>query len=282
MKHTLLLITLTSLLAFGCATVDTTKSDTAGHTADHTKSQTRADPYSDFIYQYSIIDALLAGVYDGELSLGELKERGDFGIGTFNRLDGELLMIDGVVYKLAYDGTIFAAPDSEGTPLAFVKSFKADNKIVMEGKDLTLEDVVKKLEQVLSGNSLYAVKISGEFKTMNARSVKAADKPYPSLAEHVAAGGQYVFNFEDTAGVCVGFVMPPYVARTNVPGIHLHYLANDHKAGGHVFNFTADRLEIEIDEAEGLIVQRNTDSSFKAADLDRDRKQELHKVETKN
>lgn len=55
----------------------------------------------DFMYQYSIIDALLAGVYDGNMTFDKLKQKGDFGVGSFNRLDGELIMNEGKVYACA-------------------------------------------------------------------------------------------------------------------------------------------------------------------------------------
>lgn len=58
----------------------------------------------DFLYQYSIIDALMAGVFDGDLTIGKLKEKGDFGIGTFNKVDGELIMHQNRVYKVSYNG----------------------------------------------------------------------------------------------------------------------------------------------------------------------------------
>nr|MBS9408302.1 acetolactate decarboxylase [Streptococcus oralis] len=45
---------------------------------------------SNEVYQTSTMLALLDGIYDGVISFEELKERGDFGIGTFDQLDGEM------------------------------------------------------------------------------------------------------------------------------------------------------------------------------------------------
>ena len=47
------------------------------------------------VYQESTVDALLSGVYDGELPLEQLRKHGHFGIGTFDRLDGEMVLLDG-------------------------------------------------------------------------------------------------------------------------------------------------------------------------------------------
>ncbi len=49
--------------------------------------------------------ALLDGIYDGVISFEELKERGDFGIGTFDQLDGEMIAFDNEFYHLRSDGS---------------------------------------------------------------------------------------------------------------------------------------------------------------------------------
>ncbi|MCA1738575.1 MAG: acetolactate decarboxylase, partial [Actinobacteria bacterium] len=38
---------------------------------------------------------MLDGNYDGELTFAELGARGDFGLGTFDALDGEMIGLDG-------------------------------------------------------------------------------------------------------------------------------------------------------------------------------------------
>ena len=56
------------------------------------------------VYQTSTMGALLDGVYEGDVTTRELLRHGDFGLGTFNRLDGEMLVLDGVCYQLRGDG----------------------------------------------------------------------------------------------------------------------------------------------------------------------------------
>ena len=46
-----------------------------------------AGPSRNTLYQVSTIDALLAGTYDGDASLRDLRAQGDFGIGTYDNLD---------------------------------------------------------------------------------------------------------------------------------------------------------------------------------------------------
>ena len=55
------------------------------------------------IYQVSLLQGLTLGDYYGSITVEELEKNGDTGIGTFNRLNGELIMIDGETYRAAGD-----------------------------------------------------------------------------------------------------------------------------------------------------------------------------------
>lgn len=246
--------------------------------AQTAKNKRPAPPESDFMYQYSIIDALMAGVFDGDLTIGELKKHGDFGVGTFNRVDGELLVQNGRVYRVSYDGSVSEAPDTDSTSAAFVKFFKADTVIQLKGPDLTYEKVQEQLRHLLNPNGIYALRISATFPTMTTRAEKPAVKPYTSLPEHLKQN-QVVFELKNTKGICSGFLLPPYLARTNVPGFHLHYLSDDRKSGGHIFQFTADAVTVEVDIAKGFTIENNTNAEFGRVNLQPDRGAELKKIE---
>jgi acetolactate decarboxylase len=233
----------------------------------------------DFMYQYSIIDALLAGAFDGNLTIGELRKKGDFGVGTFNRVDGELIIHEGIVYRVRYDGSVATVPDTDSTSAAFVKTFKVDTTITMEGNPLTYDDFQKRLSAMLNPNGLYALRVSGDFDKLTARAPGAADeKPYPTLSEHLKTH-QALFNFTKTSGTCMGFLLPIYLARTNVPGYHFHYLANDKKTGGHVFAFETNKIQVEIDYVKGFVIENNTHADFTNINLQPDRGEELKKIE---
>ncbi|MDR6808816.1 acetolactate decarboxylase [Dyadobacter sp. BE34] len=246
--------------------------------AQSAKNRPKTAPDQDFMYQYSIIDALMAGVFDGDLTIGQLKKKGDFGVGTFNRVDGELLIDKGHVYKISYDGSVKEVPDSDSTSAAFVKFFKADTVIHLNGPGLNYEKVQEQIRHLLNPNGIYALRISATFPTMTTRAEKPASKPYSSLPEHLKHN-QIVFELKNTKGICSGFLLPPYLARTNVPGFHLHYLADDHKSGGHIFNFTADAVTVEVDMAKGFTIENNTNAEFGKVNLQPDRGAELKKIE---
>ncbi|MCE7060769.1 acetolactate decarboxylase [Dyadobacter sp. CY343] len=232
----------------------------------------------DFMYQYSIIDALMAGVFDGDLNIASLKTKGDFGVGTFNKVDGELIINNGKVYKVSHDGSVKVARDMDSTSAAFVKFFKADTVITIAGENLSYEKVQEHLVSILNPNGIYALRITGKFSEMTTRAASPAKPPYKTLSEHLKTN-QAVFELKNTQGICNGFLLPPYLARTNVPGFHLHYVADDLKSGGHIFKFKTNSIRVEIDLAKGFIIENNTNPEFKAVNLKPDRGEELKKIE---
>ena len=54
----------------------------------------------DVLYQVSLLQSLANGDYTGSVTVGELKQHGDIGIGTFDRLNGEMIMLDGEAHRL--------------------------------------------------------------------------------------------------------------------------------------------------------------------------------------
>lgn len=229
------------------------------------------------VTQVSTIDALLLGVYDGQVSVGELKKYGDFGIGTFNTLDGEMVVVDNKCYQIKSDGTINQAADTTKTPFCAVAFFDETKHLaVKENTNFkTLESLIDSL--IPTKNIFYGIKIKGKFKTLRARSVAKQSKPYKLLTEVVKS--QSEFRFEEVEGVLVGFRCPPYVKGVNVPGYHLHFLDKDKKSGGHVLGFEIKEAELYIDKYSDFNMMLPDDNDFYEADLSHDQEQQLKKVE---
>ncbi|CEF57235.1 acetolactate decarboxylase [Acetobacter ghanensis] len=78
------------------------------------------------LYQTSTMAALLDAVYDGETTLDELLQHGNFGLGTFNSLDGEMIVTDGVVRQFRAEGLAAEVPGSLKTPFACVTYFEPE------------------------------------------------------------------------------------------------------------------------------------------------------------
>jgi len=233
----------------------------------------------DLLYQTSCIDALLAGSYDGQMTLGRLKTHGNFGLGTFDALDGEMVLLDGVVYQVGSDGKAHTPPDSMTTPFAAVVMFAPETTVPPEATaNLTMQEVRAVLDEGLDGlNVPYAVRMIGTFKFMKTRSVPRQSKPYRPLVEVVKK--QPEFTFHDVRGTIVAIRCPSYVKGLNVPGWHMHFITADRKAGGHVLDFRVGRATTEIDSLTAIRVDLPAGQAFRELDLAGDRRQQLHTVE---
>lgn len=229
------------------------------------------------VTQVSTIDALITGVYDSPITLGDIASKGDFGHGTFNALDGEMILMEGRFYQVAFDGTVKSPPLSTGCPFATVTFFEKDREIALK-PGIDLKRFTAELDRLLpTENIFYAIRIRGTFDTVTARSVPRQEKPYKPLAE--AVKGQSLFNMKDVKGTIVGFRCPPYAMGVNVPGYHLHFLTADLKAGGHVLDFKIASATAEIDDLTELHIILPRDEAFFRADLSRDRQEELKRIE---
>lgn len=231
----------------------------------------------DVLFQVSTIDALLQGLYDGGLTVSELGEHGDFGIGTFHGLDGEMVALDGEFYQVRSDGKCHAVKGSARTPFAAVTFFGTD--LALEVDALTdygqLADLLTRA--LPTDNLFYAVKVAGNFAYVKARSVPKQEKPYPLLVDVVES--QPTFEFTDVRGTLVGFRCPPYVKGINVPGYHLHFIDERKQAGGHVLECRVRQARIEIDLTSGFQMALPESEAFYRLDLAGDKQKELEKVE---
>lgn len=231
----------------------------------------------DVLFQTSTINALLEGIYDGETTYGELKQHGDFGLGTFNGLDGEMVGLDGKFYQVKADGIAYPVSDSAKTPFAVVTFFKTDKTVLLE-KAEDYSQLKQYLDYSLpTKNIFYAIKIEGVFKYIKTRSVPGQTKPYPPLVE--VTKNQPIFEFHDVKGTIVGFRCPVYVKGINVPGYHLHFITKNKKAGGHILECQMRNVNIEVDYASKFFMVLPEHSEFYKVDLSKEKQTELEKVE---
>ncbi|NYT18994.1 MAG: acetolactate decarboxylase [Methanosarcinales archaeon] len=232
----------------------------------------------DVLYQVSTIDALLEGLYNGQLNMAELKEQGDLGLGTFDALDGEMIVIDGEVYQMKTDGYAYSVDDSVTTPFAAITYFETDESIVLD-RSLNSSEVGSLIGELLpSKNLMYAIRIDGTFEQMKVRSVPAQEEPYPLLVD-VIAQEQTVFELEEVEGSIVGFWLPYYVEGINVPGYHFHFIDSGREKGGHVLEYVIMNGTVYIDQTAGFELVLPESSEFMNEDLSRDKGDELHTVE---
>lgn len=205
---------------------------------------------SNELFQYSIITALMDGVASNGLPVATLLSHGNHGLGTFRRMVGEMIILDGDLYQMKSDGTVTPVdPSSDAVaPFAMVTRFEAAviTSTALSGKD----DVPALLKRLLPGarNHFVAVRMDGDFNSVTVRTAAGQTAPRQSLRE--VGKNQVSHTFESVSGTVVGFLSPGYMEGVGVPGIHLHFITTDRKHGGHVLALETDG-EVQV-QAAGL------------------------------
>ena len=229
------------------------------------------------LFQYSTIDALLAGAYDGDMSVAELSRHGNFGLGTYNRVDGEMIVSEGVFYQVRGDGKVNIAAPQERSPLAIMTDFNPGPAVALAAAH-SLAELEAAIDAGLpNNNAFYAIRIDGDFASLSTRAIYPQSPPYRPLAEVVKT--QSVFQLGATRGQLIGFRSPAFSKGFNIPGYHWHYLAADHASGGHVLSLQMNTGSARIATLSTVELQVPTTNGFVQADQSKDRSQELHAVE---
>ncbi|RJP61507.1 MAG: acetolactate decarboxylase [Ignavibacteriales bacterium] len=230
----------------------------------------------DIIFQTSTIDALMNGIYDGPISLKDLKEKGNFGVGTYNGLDGEMILLDGIFYKVDFSGKVIKMNLTTQSPFAAVTKFKADKKI--SASRLSFKELQELIDKNIPSNNLfYAIKVEGKFSYVKTRSVPKQQKPYPKLVE--VTKNQAVFEFKDIKGTLVGIRTPELAKGINVPGYHLHFISKDKTGGGHLLACDIENAEILIDQKQDILLSLPETKEFLDANFSKDTSEDIKKAE---
>ncbi|ORW32667.1 alpha-acetolactate decarboxylase [Mycobacterium paraense] len=214
------------------------------------------------------MSALLDGVYDGDATVADILSHGDFGLGTFNHLDGEMVILDGICYRLRADGTASRAAPTDRTPFAAVTRFHGDFEIRVDDRAGRAEVATAIDRQIQSPNLIYAIRITGRFAELHTRTVMAQKPPYPPLT--AATEEQAETAFTDASGTVVGFRTPDFEQGISVAGYHLHFLDEDRTAGGHVLDFTLEAGTVAVSGASQLHLSLPTSGAFLGARLSGD------------
>ena len=233
------------------------------------------------VNQVSLLQGLAYGDYEGSVPVGCLKELGDTGIGTFDALNGELILLNGTVYRAAWDGAVEEVGDDEKVPFADVTFFDVDKSINLDGIGSidALKEKLDKNIQETGKNHLYIVRAFGSFQKMKVRSVPPQKKPYRPLVE-VLEKEQTVFEYEEISGTVVGLCCPEYMSNINAVGWHFHFVSEDKTAGGHVLDLSAETLDVDLDKITGFRMLLPDSEMFNAVDLSRDQSRDIKKIET--
>lgn len=229
------------------------------------------------LFQTSTIQALGLGLYDGDMTFGDVLKHGNFGLGTCQSLNGEVVILGGKAYQVRSDGNVFEVPNNAKTPFAMVTPFEA-NRTLRSDKPLDFAALQKWLDNVLpTPNIPYAFEITGTFTSITTRSVPIQHAPFPPLAEAVKHQNEFTFN--NVHGTMVGFRMPSFLGQVNVPSYHFHFLTADRKHGGHVLKVETKDIIVQIQYIRDFQLNLPNLSSFDKADFSADQSASLQKAE---
>jgi alpha-acetolactate decarboxylase len=217
------------------------------------------------IYQYSLVNALMAGVSDSGITVSKLLEKGNQGLGTFVRMDGELLLLDGTVYQLQAEGKIREAQLDEQVPYAVSTHFVSQQtfQFKLSMKD-SVDEVLEKFNDH-AGNLFMSYRIEGKFDKLKCRTVKGQEYEDQPLAE--LGKNQFVAEYEDVEGILAGFRSPKAWQGFFVAGDHMHFIDKDRKFGGHVLELSAEDIAIGIATVNHVHIELPTSNKFNKTDM---------------
>lgn len=236
----------------------------------------KAEKPAKSLYVSAPVNALVEGIYQENTTIADILKQGDFGLGTFNQLDGEMVVVDGKVYQLKSDGVAYAVDDDVCTPYACVNFFTPDSEELIE-KEMNFSQLTELLERMIpSPNMIYAIRIEGEFDYIKFRSVPRQDS-YRPLVE--VAREQPEYEFENIKGVMTGYWTPMFMESLTVPGYHLHFLSDNRDTGGHLLACKTRSVRIAIQHLPNLEVGLPVSLDYLTAEFTRNLKDDLEEAE---
>lgn len=216
------------------------------------------------LYQYGTIGSLMAGAMDGTGTIQEFLTHGDFGIGTMDGVDGELIVLDQEAYKASATGEVIKLGPLEKLPYGAIAFFNPDHTFTL--KETLVNEVVetKVIEAMKSKNLFAGVKISGVFDTMHVRAMPKQTPPYIRFSEVE----QPEFTAHNIKGTLVGFYSPVLFHGTSVAGFHVHFISDDRTFGGHVLDYHVEDVKVEVQDYSELIQDFPKEDVFLEAEFD--------------
>ena len=192
------------------------------------------------MFQVSTLQALVAGYTRGVITVQELETRGSIGLGTFEGVDGEMILLDGVCYRAREDGSVVASAPDAGVPFASAASVRGGAAFELQGPldiEALKHELTCRIDESFALNSMHVVRVDGAFDSVSARSESAYRADHVALKDMLAET-QREYVFQKIGGTLVCVYHPDYMDGINAPGWHVHFLSEDRMWGGHVFDLS--------------------------------------------
>ncbi|EME48772.1 hypothetical protein DOTSEDRAFT_118585 [Dothistroma septosporum NZE10] len=217
------------------------------------------------IYQFSLLNALMDGVCESGISVSKLVSKGSQGLGTFARMNGELMFIDGKVYQLQAAGKVREADASDQIPFAVSTQFVPQKTSIVKLRDKNDVDNALNGFNNHAKNLFMTYRINGKFQYLKCRTVRGQEFKGQPLSE--LSQKQSVEEYENVEGTIIGFRTPKNWQGFGVAGEHLHFIDKDRTAGGHVLEVRAEGVEMQMAVARNVHVELPKSDDFNAAEL---------------
>lgn len=232
------------------------------------------------IAQIALLQSLAQGYFGGTVTARQLRTLGDTGIGTFEGLNGEMIVLDGKIYQALGDGRVIVAPDKTIIPYATVTFFDKDIAVKLENikNKADFEKALNAAVQEHGVNSFYMIKFPAEFSSILFRSEYGSEEPYPTLVEALK-GKQTEFTEENIKGTLVGLYCPSYMGELNSVGWHFHFISEDKKKGGHILELSLKNATAYLDQTDKFTMILHDDKKFHELNLAKDMKDDIRSAE---
>lgn len=193
------------------------------------------------LVQIGTLKNLLDGNYDGTIKLKTLKKYGNCGVGTFDKIDGEMIILNDTVFQCLWDGSVKIANNNNRIPFADVAMIYDNTSIKMPSSN-DIEALSNVLNKYIDDSKIYMAIFTGHFNSIEVRSELAQTKPYKPLNE-VMKTDQRMYCYKNINGTLVALYTPQSMAENTGSGWHFHFISDDRTKGGHVLSLSTSRLK---------------------------------------
>lgn len=233
------------------------------------------------MYQVSTLQALAMGYSRAVVTVDEFLGHGDIGLGTYEDVDGEMILLDGCCFRALEDGMVVRAEADAGIPFAVNTVFRTVEGLPV--RDIGDIEALKRfldlrIEEDFGLNSMHVARVDGSFDKVCARSESAYRSQHVSL-KTILQETQKDFVFDDIRGTLVCVYFPDYMDGINAPGWHLHFLSDDRTRGGHVFDLKMREGTAMINKITRIEIELPSTPAFDTYSLKNAPQDEIREVE---
>ena len=233
------------------------------------------------MFQVSTLQALALGYSKQVISVEQLMLRGDTGLGTFEDVGGEMIVLGGHCYCADERGLVTEAKPDTGVPfasVAFMKNAREFELGPIADIEALKQELDLKIEEDFGLNSMHMACIDGLFESVNARSETAFRSQHVSLKD-VLWKTQKDYRFSQIAGSLVCVYYPDYMDGINAAGWHLHFISDDRLHGGHVFELRMKKGSVKLKKISQIEIRLPNEPAFDTYSLKNASGDEIKQVE---